>query len=275
MVRLSGDPVPEAANRRVAELIPGATYVELPATLPGASIGEAWIPVIEQIEEASTGAQHSVEADRYLGTLLFTDVVSSTELVASIGDARYRELRGTHERQVRLEVERAGGRLVKVTGDGTFSVFDGTSRAVRCAETICREAEELGVQVRAGVHTGELERTGRDVTGLSVHIGARVGSAARPGEVLVSRAVHDLVAGSRLSFTSRGQQELKGVPGLWELFALDRAGEQIANLPVEASMATPMDRTALQTARSAPRVMRTALRIGNAVQRRRHARTKS
>lgn len=195
-------------------------------------------------------------------------MVSSTELLAKLGDARYRELRGTHERQVRHAVERAGGRVVKVTGDGTFSVFDGASRAVRCADTICRAAEDLGIQVRAGVHTGELERTGPDVTGLNVHIGARVTSAAAPGEVLVSRTVHDLVAGSGLSFTSHGEQDLRGIPGRWELFALDHAGEQVAHLPNEASLTTPLDRTALQTARTAPRMMRAAVRVGNAVQRR-------
>ncbi len=262
-------PEPEAVGRRVAELVPGATYVALPAILPGASIGEVFFPLIEQIEEAATGVHHSVEADRFLGTLLFTDVVSSTELLAKLGDARYRELRSTHERQVRHAVERAGGRVVKVTGDGTFSVFDGASRAVRCADAVCREAEDLGVQVRAGVHTGELERTGPDVTGLNVHIGARVGSVAAPGEVLVSRTVHDLVAGSGLSFTSRGERVLRGIPGRWELFALDLAGDQVAHLPVEASLATPLDRTALKTARRAPRMTRAAMRVGNAVQRRR------
>lgn len=156
-----------------------------------------------------------------------------------------------------------------VTGDGTLSVFDGPSAAVRCAETICREAEESGIAVRAGIHTGELERDGINVTGLAVHIGARVGAAADPGQVLVSRTVHDLVSGSGLSFVSRGEHELKGVPGRWELFAVTHAGEQPENLPLEESLQTSMDKVVLQTARRAPRFVRAAVRLGNALERRR------
>ncbi|MGH3368149.1 MAG: adenylate/guanylate cyclase domain-containing protein, partial [Nocardioidaceae bacterium] len=213
---LPSTPLPEGAVRHVADLIPEGSFNELPATLPGSSIGQAWIPVSNHIEEVATGTVHPADADRFFGTVLFTDVVASTELLASVGDATYREMRSAHERLVRLALENTGGELVNVSGDGTLSVFDGPTKAVRCAERICREAADAGIEVRCGVHTGELERDGINVTGLSVHIGARVGAAAGPGEVLVSRTVHDLVVGSGLTFESRGEQELKGVPGQWE-----------------------------------------------------------
>ena len=156
-----------------------------------------------------------------------------------------------------------------VTGDGTLSVFDSPTKAVRCAETICRDAEDVGISVRAGIHTGELEHAAMNVTGLTVHIGARVGAAADPGQVLVSRTVHDLVAGSGLTFASRGEQELKGVSGAWELFAVTHAGEQPEDLPPEESMQTSMDKVVLQTARRAPSLARAFVRLGNARERRR------
>ena len=146
--------------------------------------------------------------------MLFTDVVSSTELLERVGDAAYRQMRADHERMVRLAVENAGGRLMTVTGDGTLSVFDSPTKAVRCAEEICRSAEDAGITVRAGIHTGELEHAAMNVTGLTVHIGARVGAAAGPGEVLVSRTVRDLVAGSGLTFASRGEHRAQG--RVWE-----------------------------------------------------------
>jgi len=176
-------------------------------------------------------------------------VVSSTELLAQVGDAEYRDLRSAHERQVRLAVETRGGRLLTVTGDGTLSVFDGPTQAVRCAELICREAEESGIAVCAGIHTGELERDGINVTGLAVHTGARVAGAAGPGQVLVSRTVRDLVAGSGLTFDSLGEHQLKGIPETWELFAVTGTNEQSATAVREGSIQTPMDRLAVQTAR--------------------------
>jgi len=260
---------PEAAVRYVAELIPSSTYHVLPPTPPGTSLGQSVRPVMDHFEEVATGVSPSIDADRFLGTVLFTDVVSSTELLAKVGDTKYRQLRADHERLVRLAVERAGGDLIAVTGDGTLSVFDGPSAAVRCAETICDDAEEAGIAVRAGIHTGEIEREAMNITGLTVHIGARVGAAADPGQVLVSRTVHDLVAGSGLTFASRGEHELKGIPGGWELFAVTHAGDQQLDLPHEKSMQTSMDKMALQTARKAPGLMRAAVRLGNAIERRR------
>jgi len=260
---------PKAAVQHAADLIPNSTLRALPPTPPGASIGQAALPMTDLLEEIVTGTIHSADSDRFLGTVLFTDVVSSTELLERVGDATYRQLRADHERSVRYAVETSGGRLMTVTGDGTLSVFDSPTRAVRCGERICRESESAGFSVRAGIHTGELERDAMNVTGLTVHIGARVGAAADPGQVLVSRTVRDLVAGSGLTFASRGERQLKGVSGTWELSAVTVAGDQPANLPAEDSMQTSMDRMVLQTARTAPGFVRAAVRLGNAVERRR------
>lgn len=260
---------PEAYGRYAASLIPGAAFHLVPEAPMGSSIGQIFVPIFDHLEEAATGTPHSADADRFLGTVVFTDVVSSTELLASVGDAKYQDMRANHERLVRLEVEAAGGQLMSVMGDGTLSVFDGPSKAVRCAESICRAADADGLSVRAGVHTGELQRDGMNVTGMTVHLGARVGAAAGPGEVLVSRTVHDLVAGSGLTFASRGEHELKGVPDSWELFAVTHAGDQEDSLPAEESMQTPMDKMALQTARRAPSFARATMRLANAVERRR------
>jgi class 3 adenylate cyclase len=257
---------PIATVRKVAELIPNATFYELPPTPAGASIAEAYDAVWGHVKEASTGHPYEPDADRFLGTVLFTDVVASTELVARVGDAKYRDVRAAHERLVRLRVYESGGRLANVTGDGTLSVFESPTAAVRCADEIRREAREMGIEVRAGLHSCELSRTGRDVTGLGVHIGARICALAEAGEILVSATIRDMVAGSGLIFNDHGIHELKGVPGTWPVCALARAGESAA-LPTERSLETPLDRAALRTARTAPRAVRAALRLGNAVQR--------
>jgi class 3 adenylate cyclase/pimeloyl-ACP methyl ester carboxylesterase len=260
---------PKSVVHKVADLLPDATFHELAPTLPGAAGGEIWLATWDHVEEMATGAPHSANAMRFLGTVLFTDVVASTELLARIGDANYRDLRAAHERQVRLLVEESGGELVKVTGDGTFSVFTGPSSAVRCAHAICAAARALGVRVRAGVHTGEMERVPGDLSGLSVHIGARIRELAEPDEVLVSSTVRDLVSGSGLAFVDRGMHRLKGVPGVWSVCALTVAAERPTLLPDERSMATTLDRAALQTARTAPGLVRAGLRVGHAMQRRR------
>lgn len=262
--------VPRAAVEHVASLIRGAEFRVLPQTKPGDSIGAAYVPVTDAALELTTGVARPADADRYLGTVLFTDIVSSTELLTRVGDASYRELRANHERQVREAVEDGGGRVINVVGDGTVSVFEnGPTMAVRCAERICREADDDGLAVRAGVHTGELERDGINVTGLTVHLGARVGALAAPTEVWVSRTVHDLVAGSGLGFASRGEHELKGIPGRWELFAVDHAGEQEDVLPREESMKTMADKVVLHGARRLPAMSRAAMRLSNAWERRR------
>jgi class 3 adenylate cyclase len=268
VIRQDSDRIPEAAVRRAAGLIPDAVCVSLPAVPPGSSLGEAYSPIIDYAEKLILGSDRLGQTDRALGTVLFTDIVGSTELLVRLGDVEYRKLRDAHERQVHLAVENAGGRLIKVLGDGTLSVFDGPGRAVRCADTIRREAADLGLDIRAGVHTGEIERAGLDIAGLNVHIGARVSAAAGVREILVSPTVRDLVAGSGLAFVDRGEHQLKGVPGSWRLYALtslDAADE----LEMEPSIQTFADRAAVVTARRAPGAMRTMMRVGNSIQRRR------
>ncbi|MFF0818572.1 adenylate/guanylate cyclase domain-containing protein [Rhodococcus sp. NPDC003318] len=260
-------PVSRGAAQRVADLIPHGTFHLLPTAPPGASLGEAWVPILEHVEEVTTGAHRPAAADRFLATVLFTDVVGSTETLARIGDLAYRELRATHERQVRAAVEAAGGRVLTVAGDGTFSVFDSAVAAVRCAHEICGQAHTLGVEVRAGVHTGEVQRSGPDLTGMTVHAGARIGAAAGAGEVLVSRAVRDLTAGSGLTFADHGTHTLKGVPGRWPLFALVD-GAPRSPLPRRRPRLSAVDRGILTVARRTPQLLRTAVRLGNARQRR-------
>jgi class 3 adenylate cyclase len=153
-----------------------------------------------------------------LATVLFTDVVGSTDKACEVGDACWKELLEKHNATVRAVLARYGGTEVKTTGDGFLATFDGPSRAVKCAQAICEGVKPLGLEVRAGCHTGEIELMGTDVGGIAVHIGARVGALARPSEVLVSSTVKDLVAGSGLVFVDRGEHELKGVPGSWHLY---------------------------------------------------------
>ncbi|MGW5074336.1 adenylate/guanylate cyclase domain-containing protein [Rhodococcus sp. NPDC004095] len=265
----AGSPIPLEGSRRIAEAIPHGTLHVLPRQPPGTSLGEGWIPVLDHIERVATGVSRPVHAERYLATVLFTDVAGSTETLARIGDGRYRELRASYERQVRNEVDTAGGRLVNVAGDGTLSVFDGPVAAVRCARTVCRQAADLGLGVRAGVHTGEIEGIGTELTGMTVHVGSRVGAAAGPGEVLVSRTVRDLVVGSELVFTDRGEHDLKGVPGHWRLYELAE-GENgfgvMARKPLNLNM---IDRTVLRVARRAPQVLRATGRLATARRNRR------
>jgi len=207
-------------SRYMAERIPGAKLVELPGRdhLPW---GEDADQILDEIEEFLTGMRHGPEPDRVLATILFTDIVGSTEKAAALGDRRWRDLLEGHHSVVRLELGRHRGREVDTTGDGFLATFDGPARAVRCASAVTEGVRALGLDVRAGLHTGEIELHGDKVSGLAVHIGARVAAAAGPGEVLVSSTVKDLVAGSGLRFQDRGSQALKGVPGEWHLFALD------------------------------------------------------
>jgi class 3 adenylate cyclase/pimeloyl-ACP methyl ester carboxylesterase len=266
---LGSCPVPQAFGEYVASLIPEATFHRLPETPPGSSVGQSFVPTWDHIEEMTTGSRHSADSDKFLGTVLFTDVVSSTELLAQVGDAEYQRLREAHERLVRLAVSDAGGELVSVMGDGTLSVFDGPTAAVRCAQVICSTASDNGLAVRAGAHSGELHRDGMNVTGIAVHIGARVSSLAGPGEVWVSRTVRDLVVGSGLGFVAQGPRQLKGVPETWELFKLAHAGEQAGSVPIEDSIQTTADKLALRVARRAPALSRATMRVANVVQRRR------
>jgi class 3 adenylate cyclase len=164
------------------------------------------------------------DPDRVLATVLFTDIVGSTERASELGDRRWRELLDAHYSAVRRQLERFRGREIDTAGDGFLATFDGPARAIRCGSAAIAAIRELGLDIRAGVHTGECEVAGDRLAGVAVHIGARVAAQARPGEVLVSSTVHDLVAGSGLEFDDRGSAELKGVPGKWRLYAVRTGG---------------------------------------------------
>ena len=215
-----GDRVcPAAGGRYLAEHIPGARYVELPGDDHAFALGDTE-PLLAEIEEFLTGVRPEAEPDRVLATILFTDIVGSTERAARLGDRAWRDLLDRHDAAVRAELVRHRGREVKQTGDGFLAAFDGPARAARCAAAIREAAHRIGIQIRAGVHTGECEVRGDDLGGIAVHIAARVGSLAGAGEVLVSSTVRDLTAGSGIDFDDRGEHELRGVPGLWRLFAV-------------------------------------------------------
>lgn len=211
-----------AGGRDVAAHIPGAKLVEFSGTDHLFYVGDGSEKIADAIEEFFTGAPARIEADRVLSTVLFTDIVGSTEKAASLGDQRWRNLLDDHHTTIRRVLARFRGREVKTTGDGFLATFDGPARGVRCACTIADEIKLLGIEVRAGLHTGECEVIGEDVGGIAVHIGARVAALAGPSEVLVSSTVKDLVAGSGLRFNDRGTQSLKGIPGEWRIFAAER-----------------------------------------------------
>jgi class 3 adenylate cyclase len=207
----------------MAEQIPGAKYVELSGS-DHLAWGEDADAILDEIEEFLTGVRHGPDPDRVLATVLLTDIVGATEKAAALGDRRWRDLLEGHHALVRRELSRYRGREIDTAGDGFLATFDGPARGVRCARAVSDGVRELGLQVRAGLHTGEIEVMDDKVSGLAVHIGARVAAAAGPGEVLVSSTVKDLVAGSGLQFQDRGVQTLKGVPGEWHLFALEPGG---------------------------------------------------
>jgi class 3 adenylate cyclase len=209
------------AGRWIADQIPGARFVDLPGSDHFPWVGGP--DVVEEVREFLTGARESAEPDRVLATVMFTDVVDSTRRAASLGDRRWRDLLDAHDAAVRRQLEAFRGREVKTTGDGFLATFDGPARAIRCGCAIRAAAAELGLDVRVGLHTGEVEVRGDDIGGVAVHIGQRVSALARPSEIVVSSTVKDLVAGSGIEFADRGEHELKGVPGMWRLFAVTSA----------------------------------------------------
>ena len=211
-------PIEEA--RFVAERIDGARFVECAGT--SANIfSEESDEILDEIEEFLTGNRRAVETDRVLATVLFTDIVGSTERAATVGDRRWKETLATHDRTARSQIERFHGKLVNRMGDGVLATFDGPGRAIRCAHALGRALESSGIKIRAGLHTGEIElRDEGDVGGIAVHIAARVMHEAGPGEVICSRTVKDLVAGSEFAFDDRGVCTLKGVPDEWQLYAV-------------------------------------------------------
>ena len=214
------DVVPIEGARWLADQLPDAQFVEVPGdahwpwiTEPDASVDE--------VQQFLTGVRHEHEPDRVLTTIMFTDIVGSTERAATMGDKRWRDLLQQHDRLVSRELDRHRGRHVKAIGDGVLATFDGPARAIGCAQAICEQTKSLGVEVRAGLHSGEVELLDGDVGGIAVHIGARVASIAGPGQVLVSSTVKDLVVGSAWQFEDRGTHSLKGAPGEWRLYAVE------------------------------------------------------
>jgi class 3 adenylate cyclase len=207
-------------GRYVAERIPGSTFVELPGADHLMWTGDA-DALLDEVEGFLTGVRRGPDPDRVLATVLFTDVVGSTETATRVGDRAWRSLLERHHQVVRRALARWRGREIETAGDGFLATFDGPARAIRCAVAATEGIRDLGLQIRAGLHTGEVEIAGGDVRGIAVHIGSRVAGLAGPGEVLVSRTVADLVAGSGIVFAERGEHELKGVSGTWLVYAVE------------------------------------------------------
>jgi class 3 adenylate cyclase len=219
--RGGGDMFPAAQSKDVADRIPGADFLELPGEDWEVSAGDV-NRVMEEIQSFVTGLRPTPVFDRVLATVLFTDIVSSTTRLAEMGDQRWSEILERHDRLAAQEIDRFRGRRVKTTGDGLVAIFDGPARAIRCAQSIREAVSPFGIRIRAGLHTGEIEiRPDEDIAGIAVHIASRVSSLADAGEILVSRTVVDLVAGSGIDFEDRGDRELKGVPNHWQIFAVD------------------------------------------------------
>jgi class 3 adenylate cyclase len=264
--------IPVELGRYLAAEIEGARLAVFPGDNHLVWFG-AWEPMVDEIEEFLTGARHRAEPDRALVTTLFTDMVSSTERAAELGDERWRALVDRHDEITRTELDRYGGRAIKTLGDGFLAAFEGPAKAIRCARAICAEVRPLGVELRAGVHTGECERRGADLVGIAVNVGARVGALARPSEVLVSSTVRELVLGSGLEFTERGTHVLKGVPGEWRLYGVIGDGrtdarpvsevdpETAALTPGPRETMRPRDRAMLTAADRAPGLMRAVNRV--------------
>lgn len=249
--------VPVEAGERLAEGIPGARFV----THTSDDHNFWWRnldTVTDEIERFVTGAVQLATPNRVLATVLFTDIVSSTTRAAELGDRAWREVLERHDELVDRVVPEHGGRVVKHIGDGALSAFDGPAMAMRCAEALRDGIAEWGIELRAGVHTGECEVIGEDLGGLAVHIGARVGALAGPSEIVVSSTVKELVVGSDMQFTDRGEHELKGVPGSWHLYTLGEERKPLLELDGAAGYMRRSDRVAVTLARRMPRAMRLA-----------------
>jgi class 3 adenylate cyclase len=221
VVQHTDDPIiGPAQGKYIADHIPGAKYVELPGRNMFHVVEPGWRESFQAIAEFLTGHQAEVADDRVLATVLFTDIVDSTRRASEIGDRDWSALLDAHDAVVRAQLSRFRGREVNTSGDGFLAMFNGPQRAIRCAMAIRDAVQALGIEVRAGLHTGECEVRGDDIGGISVHIGARVSALAGPNDVLVSSTLRDLVIGSGLQFHDRGAHQLKGVPGEWHLFAV-------------------------------------------------------
>jgi pimeloyl-ACP methyl ester carboxylesterase len=256
VIHARGDLIPVQGGRYLADHIPSARLMEV----DGAD-HSPWLTdpdaITSGIEKFLTGSHAAPsQSHRALRTVLFTDIVASTELAAASGDERWRAVLSRFGEITGERTQRFGGTVVKSTGDGHLATFDGPTQAIRCAESLCADAETLGIQIRAGIHTGECELLDADIGGLAVHIAARILGEAGAGEILVSRTVRDLVVGSGTGFEDRGSVELRGVPGTWQLLAVHRHGPRAGSPEAElASTPTPGPRTAMRRSDRAVAVM--------------------
>lgn len=279
VVHATDDLVPVQAGRMLARGIPGARMLEVEG-----SDHAPWLSspdeIVGEIEQMLTGTRHAPDPQRVLATVLFTDIVGSTERAAELGDAAWRQVLERHDELTRRVVEASAGTAVKSTGDGFLATFDGPAAAIRCTRRLRDELASKEISIRAGLHTGEIERLGDDIGGMAVHIAARVCAHAGAGEILVSRTIGDLVVGSGLEFEDRGAHELKGVPGEWQLLAVTEpgrsgaatasaAGAEAPIIESARSAQRPSDRVAAAVARRAPGALRAALRFEGRRSRRR------
>jgi class 3 adenylate cyclase len=270
VVHATDDLAPVQAGRFIADQIPGARMLEVSGRDHAPWITDHAVLIGDEVEEFLTGARHATTAERILSTVLFTDIVGSTERATELGDARWRAVLERHSEVTHAELTRFGGNEVKSTGDGFLATFDGPARAIHCTEAIRDAVTGLGIEIRAGIHTGEFERIGGDVGGIAVHIAARVNAIAEPREILVSRTVRDLVVGSGIAFQERGTHTLKGVPGDWDLLAVvpSAAAENSPEVMI-AQAPTPGPRESMRmgdrafsaVARRAPGLLRAASRF--------------
>jgi class 3 adenylate cyclase len=220
VLQRTNDPLIEAGHGRYfADHVPGATYVEIPGDDYLINVGDV-DRMANEIQQFLTGTWGGSPSERILATVMFTDIVGSTERAAELGDTRWRELLDAHDALVRRQLERFRGEEVKTLGDGFVATFDGPGRAIQCAAAIRDGVGGLGIEIRTGIHTGEIEIRGDDIGGIAVHLAQRVQGLADPSEILASSTVKDLVVGSGIEFADRGERDLKGVPGLWRLFAV-------------------------------------------------------
>jgi pimeloyl-ACP methyl ester carboxylesterase/class 3 adenylate cyclase len=253
------DVIPIEHGRYFAEYIPGARMVELEGPDHWPFVGDV-DAIVGEVEEFVTGARAAHDTDSLLATVLFTDIVGSTERAAALGDDAWRAVLQEHDDLVRRQLHTHEGREVKTMGDGFLAMFDRPAKAVRCATRIASDAAELGISIRAGLHTGECERRGADVTGLAVHIGARIGALAGPDEVLVSGTVRDLVLGSGIKFSDRGHHVLKGVPGEWPVFAVAGITSPTPLIDNRNETLSVAERAVMATGRRAPALGRALAR---------------
>lgn len=251
---------PIASGRHLARLIPGARLVELDGEDHAFWAGDVE-PVLAELEEFLTGMRTPEQQDRLLATILFTDIVDSTQRAGELGDRAWHDVLDEHNGRVRELLARYGGRELDTAGDGFFASFEGPGVAVRCACAIVRSVRELGLEIRAGVHTGECERIGEKLGGLAVHVGARIAATANGGEVLASRTVRDLVAGSGLKFADRGTHRLRGIDEPWQLFAVDDAVTADTQLTGPRQHMKAGDRALVHLARHAPAILRLGSRL--------------